>query len=139
MGELIPKNELIATAMVEYKGNLALVSRLPEIPMNAMALRSYVAKEPLIRERYQELLAMELQEHGLHIAERILNMAKLQQDAFGNIEENIPPDPKTAIELSKEISRLIAEGKGTNISGKSAIILASKEDAVDILKEFLNS
>jgi hypothetical protein len=43
------------------------------------------------------------------------------------------------IELSKEISRLISEGKGTNISTKAAVLLASKEDAKEILAGFLDS
>jgi hypothetical protein len=90
-----------------------------------------------------------MQEKGLHIAERILKMAELQERAFGGEFEYVdddgevrtqfvPSDPKMVIELSKEISRLIAEGKGTNISAKTAILLASKEDAKEILENFLN-
>jgi hypothetical protein len=51
----------------------------------------------------------------------------------------VPADPKMVIELSKEISRLIAEGKGQNVSSKSAIALVSKEDAKEILEKFLES
>ena len=133
------KHELIAQAMLTTKGNLALVSRMPEIDMNAMALRSYVSSNQNIRVRYHELLAEELQENGLHIAERILEMSKMQQDAYGDADRNIPADPKMAIELSKEISRLIAESKGTNISNKSALIITSKEGAAELLQEFLSS
>lgn len=136
---LSDNDETIAQAMLKFKGNLAIVSRQPEIDMNAMALRSYVSSKQNIRVRYHELLAQELQEQGLHIAERILEMSKMQQDAYGNAELNIPADPKMAIELSKEISRLIAEGKGTNISNKSALIITSKEGAVELLQEFLSS
>ena len=51
----------------------------------------------------------------------------------------IPPDPKMVIELSKEISRLIAEGKNQNMSAKNTLVLASKEDAKELLEAFLNS
>lgn len=132
-------DEVIAEAMLETKGNLALVSRMPHISMNAMALRNYVAKNPSIRNKYHELLSLELQENGLHIAERILEMSKMQQVAYGDVDKNIPPDPKMAIELSKEISRLIAESKNTNISSKSALVITSKEGAAEILKQFLSS
>jgi len=132
-------DEVISQAMLVTKGNLALVSRMPEIDMNAMALRSYVNSKQNIRVRYHELLAQELQEQGLHIAERILEMSKLQQDAYGDPDRNIPADPKMAIELSKEISRLINESKGTNISNKSALIITSKESAAELLQEFLSS
>ena len=136
---LAVNDELIAQAMLQYKGNLALVSRLPEVSMNAMALRGHVSSNQNIRVRYHELLAEELQENGLHIAERILEMSKMQQDAYGDIERDIPADPKMAIELSKEISRLISESKGTNISNKAALIITSKEGAAELLKEFLKS
>ena len=137
--ELIDTNEIISQSMLEYKGNLALVSRLPQISMNAMALRSHINSNPNIRVRYHELLAEELQEQGLHIVERILEMSKMQQAAYGDEVNNIPADPKMAIELSKEISRLIQEGRGTNISNKSALIITSKEGAAELLEEFLNT
>lgn len=147
MNDLIENNEIpltveeenIAQAMLKTKGNLALASRLDTVSLNAMALRAKVRSNPSIRIRYHELLAEELQEQGLHIAERILEMSKLQQKAYGDEENNIPPDPKMAIELSKEISRLIAEGKNTNISNKSAMIITSKEGAAELLREFLKS
>ena len=56
----------------------------------------------------------------------------------GSMEVDVPADPKIYIELSKEISRLIAESKGQNITGKAAVIIASKENAADILDKFLN-
>ena len=115
-----------------------------------MALRLEVQQNPAIRTRYQELLAFEMQEKGLHIAERILAMAELQEQALGGEYEHTEEDgsvvirthlqdPKMAIELSKEISRLIAEGKGANMSANSAILIASKEDAREILARFLDS
>ena len=131
--------ESIATAMLETKGNLVAVSRLPYIQMNAMQLRLYVADNPEVRIRYTELLTNELQDAGLHITERILAMSKMQQEAYGDPEQDIPADPKMAIELSKEISRLIAEGKGANMSANTAIVLTSKEGAVELLKGFLES
>lgn len=137
--EILDLDELISRAMLEHKGNLSLVSRMPSIGMNAMALRNYVNSNPNIRTRYHELLAEELQESGLLIAERILEMSKLQQQAYGDPDNNIPPDPKMAIELSKEISRLILEAKNTNVSDKSAIIITSKEGAAELLQEYLNS
>lgn len=147
--QLSHDDELIAQAMLMTRGDLAKASRLDSVPMNAMALRARVTSMPGIRVRYHELLAQEMQEKGLHIAERILKMAELQERAFGGEFEYvgedgelkmqfIPPDPKTAIDLSKEISRLISEGKGANISAKSAVLLASKEDAKEILENFLN-
>lgn len=147
--QLSHDDELIAQAMLMTRGDLAKASRLDSIPINAMALRSRVSSCPGIRTRYHELLAQEMQEKGLHIAERILKMAELQERAFGGEFEYVdddgevrtqfvPSDPKMVIELSKEISRLIAEGKGTNISAKTAILLASKEDAKEILENFLN-
>jgi hypothetical protein len=137
--------ELIAQAMLATRGDLGKASRCDAVPYNAMALRNCVKDNPEIRQRYHELLAQELQEKGLHIAERILKMAELQEVAYGydRINEETgereirPADPKTAIELSKEISRLIAEGKGINISQQSAVIIASKEDAREMLSEFL--
>jgi hypothetical protein len=87
-----------------------------------------------------------MQEKGLHIAERILKMAELQEAAFGQTivdsEGNnldIPADPKTVIELSKEISRLIAEGKKTPFSSKEANSLAGREDGQELLESFLDS
>jgi len=139
-------HEIIAQAMLATRGNLAKASRFDSIAMNAMALRNCVRDNPEIRRRYHVLLADEMQEKGLHIAERILNMAELQERAFGGEYEddegklhNYPVDPKTAIDLSKEISRLIAEGKGQNMSAKAAVIIASKEDAKEILDGYLDS
>lgn len=140
------EHEMIAQAMLQTRGDLAKASRFDSVPHNAMSLRRVVKEEPQIRARYHELLAEEMQEKGLHIAERILKMAELQEACFGgettDDEGNTVmgiADPKMAIELSKEISRLIAEGKGTNISQKSAVLLSSKEDAAEILAQFLNS
>lgn len=142
-------HELIAQAMLMTRGDLAKASRLDSIDHNAMSLRAEVKNNPAIRGRYHELLADELQEKGLHIAERILRMAELQEKAMGSTvmvegpdgleEMDLPADPKMVIELSKEISRLIAEGKGQNMSAKSTVILASKEDAAEILANFLDS
>lgn len=146
---LSSEHELIAQAMLETRGDLAKASRLDTVDLNAMALRNEVKSNPLIRKRYHELLADELQEKGLHIAERILRMAELQDKAMGQTvmvegmdgleEMEMPADPKMVIELSKEISRLIAEGKGQNISSKAAVIIASKEDAKELLSSFLDS
>ena len=145
------EHELIAQAMLATTGNLAAASRFDQIDQNAMSLRATVKDNPNIRARYHELLAEKMQEMGLHIAERILKMAEQQEMAFGGEYEYTDPmtgekekrnhmaDPKLAIELSKEISRLIAEGKGANISSKSAVLLASKEDAKEILAAFLDS
>jgi hypothetical protein len=142
--------EIIAQAMLLTRGDLAKASRLDSVEHNAMSLRAVVKDNPDIRKRYHELLAEEMQEKGLHIAERILAMADLQQaamggeilmeNAMGDMElVNVPPDPKTVIELSKEISRLIAEGKGQNMSSKTAVLVASKEDASELLARFLDS
>jgi len=142
--------EIIAQAMLLTRGDLAKASRLDSVEHNAMSLRAVVKDNPDIRKRYHELLAEEMQEKGLHIAERILAMADLQQaamggeilmeNAMGDMElVNVPPDPKTVIELSKEISRLIAEGKGQNMSSKTAVLVASKEDASELLAKFLDS
>ncbi|MEH6451355.1 MAG: hypothetical protein V7765_22020 [Oleispira sp.] len=142
--------EVIAQAMLMTRGDLAKASRLDSVDHNAMSLRAVVKDNPEIRQRYHELLAGELQEKGLHIAERILKMAELQEEAFGGEIEvmnemgkletvPIPADPKMVIELSKEISRLIAEGKTQAMSAKSTIVLASKEDAIEILGRFLES
>ena len=138
--------EIISQAMLMTRGDLAKASRLDSIEYNAMALRAIVKANPEIRTRYHTLLAEELQEKGLHIAERILKMAELQEAAFGQTiidsEGNnldIPADPKTVIELSKEISRLIAEGKGQPMSSKSVMILASKEDGKELLESYLDS
>lgn len=148
-GNLSQEHELIAQAMLETRGDLAKASRLETVTYNAMALRAVVKDNPEIRVRYHELLAEELQEKGLHIAERILRMAELQEKAMGQTvmvqgpdgleEMDIPADPKMVIELSKEISRLIAEGKNQNMSAKTTVVLASKEDAKEILANFLNS
>ena len=146
---LSSEHELIAQAMLETRGDLAKASRLDTVNLNAMALRSEVKSNPLIRKRYHELLADELQEKGLHIAERILRMAELQEKAMGQTiivegmdgpeEMEMPADPKMVIDLSKEISRLILEGKGQNLSSKAAVIIASKEDAKELLSSFLES
>lgn len=140
------EHELIARAMLMTRGDLAKASRLDSIDHNAMSLRVVVKNNPDIRARYHELLADEMQEKGLHIAERILKMAELQEQAFGHTiidsegqELDIPADPKTVIELSKEISRLIAEGKNQPMSAKSTVVLASKEDAKELLQSFLDS
>jgi len=142
--------EAIAQAMLITRGDIAKASRLDTVGHNAMALRAVVKDNPAIRQRYHELLAEEMQDKGLHIAERILKMAELQEAAFGGEMEianadgevevmPLPADPKMVIELSKEISRLIAEGKTQSMSAKSTMILASKEDAKEILLAFLNS
>jgi predicted regulator of amino acid metabolism with ACT domain len=143
--ELANSFEQTAQAMLLTRGDLIKVSR--KTGQNIMVLRTLVQQNPEIRARYQELLAAEMQEKGLHIAERIIKMAELQEQAFGGMIEDPTPgdmvehlqDPKMVIELSKEISRLISEGKGTNISTKAAVLLASKEDAKEILAGFLDS
>jgi len=149
--EISTEFELIAQAMLQTRGDLAKASRFDSVDHNAMSLRAVVKDNPEIRQRYHELLAEEMQEKGLHIAERILNMAELQEQAFGGqtvevigmdgeMEQvPVPADPKMVIELSKEISRLIAEGKNQNMSAKSTMVLASKEDAKELLEAFLNS
>ena len=132
--------------MLTTRGDLAKASRLPSVEHNAMGLRAIVKENPMIRRRYHELLAEEMQEKGLHIAERILKMAELQEAAFGQtiIDSegealDIPADPKTVIELSKEISRLIAEGKNQPMSVNATILLSSKEDGKELLLSFLDS
>jgi len=139
--ELIVQGEIesIARAMLETRGNLAKASRLGSITMNAMQLRKFVSENSEVRVRYTELLTQELQECGLHITERILAMSDLQQGAFGDPDQDIPSDPKMVIECSKEISRLIAEGKGTNMNANTAIILTSREGAKELLAGFLDS
>ena len=153
MSELIligAEVEAIAVAMVETRGDLAKASRSSTIQYNAMALRAVVRENPDIRKRYHELLTIELQESGLHIAERILDMVALQKQHMGGPMEiineageketiDMPADTKMVIELSKEISRLIAEGKGQNMSARNAQLIASKEDALELLKSFLES
>ena len=147
---IIREHELIAHAMLLTRGDLAKASRLDSVAHNAMSLRIVVKDNPIIRQRYHELLAEELQEKGLHIAERILKMAELQEAAFGGEMETtnmdgevvlvpMPADPKTVIELSKEISRLIAEGAKHPMSLKNTMVLASKEDAKEMLLAFLSS
>lgn len=144
------EHESIAQAMLETRGDLSKASRMPSVAFNAMALRKEVASHPDIRVRYHQLLATELSEKGLHIAERILRIAELQERAFGgteiitdedgtDTEIHVPADPKMVIELSKEISRLIVEGKNQNISPKAAVLIATKEDAAEILAAFLTS
>jgi hypothetical protein len=126
-----PDFELIARAMQAERGDLVKVSRLPQILYNTMQLRDLVRKWPQIRQKYFGFVAEELQELELHITERISKMAREQQKAFDADE------PRLAIELSKEISRLIAEGKGANMSSNTALVLTSKEDAVELLKQYL--
>ena len=140
--ELSRQDENIARAMLLTRGDVAKASRDPSIGLNAIELRRYISQTPGVRHRYHALLAEELQDKGLMIAERILKMAELQKEAFGIYdpscpENNIPADPKMAIELSKEISRLIAEAKQANISPKSAKSIANKEDAEELLSKFL--
>jgi hypothetical protein len=145
--ELIQEYEYIAQAMLVTRGNLKDASRDPKVAYNAMALRSVVKDNPLIRNRYQELLSEEMQDKGLHISERIMKMAELQEEAYnggtfidveGNSQE-VPPDVNTIINLSKEISRLIMEGKGTPMSNKAMVLMTSKEDAAVLLAGFLDS
>ncbi len=147
MIELIQEYEYIAQAMLVTRGNLKDASRDPKVAYNAMALRSVVKDNPLIRNRYQELLSEEMQDKGLHISERIMKMAELQEEAYnggtfidveGNSQE-VPPDVNTIINLSKEISRLIMEGKGTPMSNKAMVLMTSKEDAAVLLAGFLDS
>ena len=143
------EHELIAQAMVMTRGDVAKASRLDSVDHNAMSLRREVKNHPEIRRRYQELLSDELMDRGLHVSERILRMVDLQDKAMGctvmvegpdGMEEmDMPADPKMVIELSKEISRLIAEGKNQNMSTKAAVMLTSKEDAKEILAAFLES
>ena len=147
--ELPQEQEVIAQLMVREKGNLAKVSRDPAVDYNAMSLRAFVKNHPEIRKRYHELLAEELMDRGLHVAERILQMSDLKDAAMGQTvvvdgpngpeEMDLPADPKMVIELSKEISRLMAEGKQQNMSAKNTVLLASKEDAEELLAAFLNS
>lgn len=139
-------DEYIAEMMLRHRGNVAKVSREPAVPFNAMALRKHLKDNPEIRTRYQEMLTEELQASGVHISERILKMVDLQDQAMGHTiidmdgePMDIPADPKMVIELSKEISRLIAEGKNIHISEKQAVLLVSKEDASEILTKYLNS
>ena len=143
------EHELIAQAMLQTRGDVAKASRYDTVEHNAMSLRAEIKNNPAIRSRYHELLASELESSGLHITERILKMADLQEQAMGctmMVEGpdgpeamDMPADPATVINLSKEISRLIAEGKNQNISGKAGIMLVSKEDAKELLEDFLNS
>tara|TARA_R110000850_G_scaffold43494_5_gene110977 strand:- start:5457 stop:5903 length:447 start_codon:yes stop_codon:yes gene_type:complete len=148
MNEIILSNEfeLIAQAMLSTRGDLGKASRLDTVEYNAMSLRAVVKSNPNIRARYHELLADEMQEKGLHIAERILKMAELQEQAYGYTikdsegeEIEVPADPTTIIKVSQEISRLIAEGKNSPMSAKNTLILASTQDAKELLEAFLNS
>ncbi len=143
------EHELIAQAMLQTRGDVAKASRYDTVEHNAMSLRAEVKKFPEIRRRYQELLSDELMDRGLHVSERILRMVDLQDKAMGQTvmvegpdgmeEMEMPADPKMVIELSKEISRLISEGKNQNMSTKAAVMLTSKEDAKEILAAFLES
>ena len=147
MIELSQEYEYIAEAMLETRGNLKEASRNPNVDLNAMALRAIVKDNPSIRQRYQELLAEEMQDKGLHIAERIMKMAELQEEAYdggtfmdvNGKEQSCPPDINSIINLSKEISRLIAEGKGAPMSNNAMVVIASKEDATELLAGFLSS
>ncbi len=142
-------HELIAQAMLQARGNIAKASRYDTVEHNAMSLRNEVKNNPAIRARYHELLATELEASGLHVTERILKLADLQERAMGGtmivegpdgpMEMDVPADANVVINLSKEISRLIAEGKGQNMSGKAGVMLVSKEDARELLEDFLNS
>lgn len=139
--------ERIAQAMAATRGNIALASRSDTVEHNAMSLRRVVKDNPIIRRRYQELLTEELAEKGLQISERILKLADLQERAFGGEMEDVitgdmvelPPDVRSVLDISKEISRLITEGRMQNMSEKSAKNLVSKENAEEILKKFLES
>ena len=133
------EHELIAQAMLQTRGDLVKASRFDTILHNAMSLRREVLENPDIRKRYYQLLAEELSLSGLHIAERILKMTDLQEVAYGNPEEGIPCDPSAIVMISKEMSRLIAEGKQQNISANSAVVITSKENAQEILRDFLDS
>lgn len=149
--ELPREHELIAQAMLETRGDLAKASRFDAVQMNAMALRREVQANPAIRNRYLQLLGMKLQEQGVHIVERISRMFELQNDAYGGMkvmkdpitgeetEMEIPADPKLVIELSKEISRLIAEGESKAMSDKAIKTMYSKEDVKNVLDKFLDS
>jgi len=139
------EHEAIAQAMLETRGDVSKASRLPSVSQNAMALRALVKANPQIRRRYHDLLADELMDKGLHITERILKMVELQEKAMGctvmvegpdGMEEmDMPADPKMVIELSKEISRLIAEGRNQNMSSKAAVMLIVKK----MLKKYLTT
>lgn len=143
-------HEHIAQAMLSTRGDIAKASRSSSIPYNAMSLRTIVRDNPCIRLRYHELLALEMQEKGLHIAERILKMAELQDRAMnggtmsvmgmdGSMEEvETPPDPAMVIKLSQEISRLISEGKGQRLSAVEAEKLSAKLDGRELLEGFLS-
>lgn len=144
--EISSEVEAIASAMLLTRGDLAKASREDTVPYNAMSLRAIVKDNPEIRMRYHELLVEELQDKGLHIAERILKMAELQEAAFGGsfIDDNgdeqpMPADPITVIRLSQEISRLITEGRMQVMSSKTASMLVNKEEAVEILAKYLDS
>lgn len=138
-GALKPADELLAEIMLRHKGNITKVSREPEVSFNAMSLRVHLASNPQVRNRYQELLTQELQEAGLQIGERILKMVEIQNQAFGDVENGIPTDTKAVIDLSKHISELLKEAKGYNVSDRSAVLITSKEDASELLKEYLTS
>jgi len=145
--QLSTEFENIALAMLGTRGNINKASRDKSVTYNAMSLRKVVKDNPIIRMRYQELLAQELQDKGLHISERILKMAEIQEEAYeggsfvdinGDVQET-PPDINTIINVSKEISRLIAEGKGTPMSDKAMVMMVNKEDGVTLLAAFLDS
>lgn len=137
IADLEPLDVSIAERMYYHKGNLVEVSKDPNTTMGLMQLRQYVRANPKVRIAYHQMLAEALQDAGLHTAERILKLAELQKDAYGDQDLNIPADPRMVIDLSKEISRLISESRETSISTTTAVLVASKEDAAGILKEFL--
>ncbi len=138
--EITTQTEGIAQAMLETRGDLNKVSRLPSIGLNVMQLRELVKNTPEIRTRYQELLTFELQDSGLHISERLLKFSKVQDLALtGNIDEGILPDYSLAISISKHISELIKESRSINLSSSSVVMITSKESVADILQDFLDS
>jgi len=143
---LSQEHENIAKAMLETNGDISKASRSNLVNMNAMQLRNEVAKYPQIRVRYFELLAGSAQELGLHIMERIVEMRKLQMQALGHTivdedgeEFDVPPDPKVFIECSKELSRLIAEGRLQNMSANEVEKMAAKLDGREILESLLGN
>jgi hypothetical protein len=150
MTEITTEFEAIAQAMLTTKGDLGKASRSKTIGCNAMQLREVVRKNPEIRRRYHELLAESIMEKSVHIAERVAEVADLKEQTLGGPMEivnevgekeiiDMPADIKSYIEVSKELSRLIAEGKNQNMSAKAVVVLASKEDAQELLEGFLNS
>ena len=132
-------DEELAELMVVYRGNLNKVSRDSACPLSVQKLRRHIQATPDIRGRYQQLLTESLQEAGLHISERILKMTDMQEEAYGDIDNDIPADPKLVIEISKHISDLIKESRGLNVDATSAVLLTSKESVQGLLEQFLKS